>query len=84
MPYLEKYSDKEILFRAFVQSGPDAKLLNVIPLHSSLNTIALAYLLEKIDIFTELANRQEAFLAPIPNSGIEIFQEFRKNLETKM
>jgi hypothetical protein len=84
MPYLEKYSDKEILFRAFVQSGPDAELLNVIPLHSSLNTIALAYLLGKMDIFTELANRQEAFLMPIPNSGIEIFQEFRKNLETKM
>jgi hypothetical protein len=84
MPYLEKYSDKEILFRAFVQHGPDASLLHSIPLRSSLNTIALAYLLGKMDIFTELANRQEAFLTPIPNSGIEIFQEFRKNLETKM
>lgn len=84
IPYLEKYSDKETLFREFVQSGPDARLLNPVPLHSSLNTIALVYLLERTDMFTELANRQEAFLMPIPLSGIEIFQEFRTNLEMKL
>lgn len=78
LPFLEKCSD---IGRAFsILCGPEADLLNIIPLHKALNRVGLAFLLSKTELFEDLTHREVLRLQEIPYSGVDILIEFSEAL----
>jgi hypothetical protein len=84
LPYLEKYSVLENALEAF--SGDDRAAWHVSPIHDARakRAIAAAFLLNKKEIFHELAEKKTAYLKAQNDSGLQSFLDFKRKLEDRL
>ena len=84
LPFFEKYSDKHSFFDVLLGDDRLANQICSIPINRALNTVGMAFLCGNKGLFVELGNRFLTQLESIPNSRIEVLEEFLTKLKNKM
>lgn len=84
IPFLEKYSDLNLVFLNLARNSEQAKLLNPLPDSRAKNAIALAYLRGSKMDFDLVFERMMSYLSQHPNSDVQSFALFADKLRDRL
>lgn len=84
LPYLEKYSILENALEAFSRDDKESWNVSMVDDARAKKAIATAFLLNKKELFHELAEKKTAYLKAKNDSGLQSFLDFRCKLENQL
>lgn len=83
LPFFEKYADAQFVLDLLISNEYLANQLCPIPINRALTTAGLAFLKGNGDQFRQIGDKFLTLLKPIPNSRVELFEEFLANIKSK-